>query len=100
MNTDHTTPPFCPDNEYSQSPVQRAEYFAQLEETYKSNGIVVPLYALAFRFVSFIRVTDIASRTYNDPGEGRNFINGTGAVDIYGLVCSLSYTPTSWKQDV
>lgn len=25
-------------------------------------------------------------RTYNDPGEGSNFINGTGAVDIYGLV--------------
>ncbi|KIJ23862.1 glycoside hydrolase family 35 protein, partial [Sphaerobolus stellatus SS14] len=23
--------------------------------------------------------------TYNDPGEGRNFINGTGAVDIYGM---------------
>ncbi|KAI0790316.1 glycoside hydrolase superfamily [Irpex lacteus] len=25
------------------------------------------------------------ARTYNDPGEGSNFINGTGAVDIYGL---------------
>lgn len=54
------------DNEYSQNPIERAEYFAQLEATYKKNGIVVPL-------------------TYNDPGEGRNFINGTGAVDIYGL---------------
>ncbi|KAI0092324.1 glycoside hydrolase superfamily [Irpex rosettiformis] len=54
------------DNEYSQSPIQNAEYFAQLEEKYRSNGIVIPL-------------------TYNDPGEGRNFINGTGAVDIYGL---------------
>lgn len=30
------------------------------------------------------------ARTYNDPGQGSNFINGTGAVDIYGLVC-LSY---------
>ncbi|KIP02769.1 glycoside hydrolase family 35 protein [Phlebiopsis gigantea 11061_1 CR5-6] len=70
------------DNEYSQSPVTRAEYFAQLEETYTSNGIVVPL-------------------TYNDPGQGRNFINGTGAVDIYGLDsypqgfdCS---NPTRWS---
>ena len=26
------------------------------------------------------------TRTYNDPGEQRNFINGTGAPDIYGLV--------------
>ena len=25
-------------------------------------------------------------RTYNDPGQRSNFINGTGAVDIYGLV--------------
>lgn len=31
------------DNEYSQSPIQRAEYFAQLEATYRANGIVVPL---------------------------------------------------------
>ncbi|EKM56209.1 glycoside hydrolase family 35 protein, partial [Phanerochaete carnosa HHB-10118-sp] len=38
----------------------------ELEATYRSNGIVVPL-------------------TYNDPGEDLNFINGTGAVDIYGL---------------
>ncbi|KAL4244519.1 glycosyl hydrolase 35 family protein [Abortiporus biennis] len=54
------------DNEYSQSPIERAEYFAQLEVAYREAGIVIPL-------------------TYNDPGEGRNFINGTGAVDIYGL---------------
>ncbi|PIL34820.1 hypothetical protein GSI_02607 [Ganoderma sinense ZZ0214-1] len=40
-------------------------------------------------------------RTYNDPGEGSNFINGTGAVDIYGLDgypqgfdCS---NPTHWS---
>ncbi|KAI0352572.1 hypothetical protein OH77DRAFT_1428259 [Trametes cingulata] len=54
------------DNEYSQSPITRAEYFANLEKQYRDGGIVVPL-------------------TYNDPGMGRNFINGTGAVDIYGL---------------
>ncbi|KAI0790298.1 glycoside hydrolase superfamily [Irpex lacteus] len=54
------------DNEYTQSPIQHAEYFVQLEEKYRANGIVVPL-------------------TYNDPGEAVNFINGTGAVDIYGV---------------
>ncbi|OBZ71548.1 putative beta-galactosidase A [Grifola frondosa] len=54
------------DNEYSQSPPPRAEYFADLETMYRQGGVVVPL-------------------TYNDPGEGSNFINGTGAVDIYGL---------------
>ena len=32
-------------------------------------------------------------RTYNDPGEGGNFINGTGAVDLYGFVSAL--TPCS-----
>ena len=31
------------DNEYGQSPIQNAEYFAQLEADYKSSGIVVPL---------------------------------------------------------
>ncbi|KAI8986121.1 glycoside hydrolase superfamily [Trametes punicea] len=54
------------DNEYSQSPITHAEYFANLEKQYRDGGLLVPL-------------------TYNDPGEGRNFINGTGAVDIYGL---------------
>ncbi|KAG6888527.1 hypothetical protein C0995_007639 [Termitomyces sp. Mi166 len=72
------------DNEYSQNPITRAEYFADLEAVYKdpSSGIVVPL-------------------TYNDPGQGRNFINGTGAVDLYGLDsypqgfdCS---NPTVWQ---
>ena len=40
-------------------------------------------------------------RTFNDPGENMNFINGTGAVDIYGLDeypnrfnCS---DPTHWQ---
>ncbi|EKM56203.1 glycoside hydrolase family 35 protein [Phanerochaete carnosa HHB-10118-sp] len=69
------------DNEYTQSPIQHAKYFAQLEATYRSNGIVVPL-------------------TYNDPGEGRNVINGTGAVDIYGVdACPQGFncsSPTTW----
>lgn len=46
------------DNEYTQSPISRAEYFAELEAVYRSSSIVVPL-------------------TYNDPGEDGNFINGT-----------------------
>ncbi|RDX44153.1 hypothetical protein OH76DRAFT_1487358 [Lentinus brumalis] len=53
------------DNEFSQT-AAHAAYFAQLEAQYRNGGVVVPL-------------------TYNDPGQGRNFINGTGAVDIYGL---------------
>uniref|UniRef100_A0A0W0G5J3 beta-galactosidase n=1 Tax=Moniliophthora roreri TaxID=221103 RepID=A0A0W0G5J3_MONRR len=54
------------DNEYTQR--QGGPYFEDLKAVYHdpANGIVVPL-------------------TYNDPGQGRNFINGTGAVDIYGL---------------
>ncbi|PIL34819.1 hypothetical protein GSI_02606 [Ganoderma sinense ZZ0214-1] len=64
------------DNEYSQTPEINAEYFADLEEQYRSNGVVVP----------FDSVIDFdAGRTYNDPGERLNFINGTGAPDIYGL---------------
>ncbi|KAJ7483608.1 glycoside hydrolase family 35 protein [Mycena latifolia] len=55
-----------PNNEYSQSPITHAEYFAELEAVYRNSTIDVPL-------------------TYNDPGEGSNFINGTGAVDLYGL---------------
>ncbi|KAJ7192857.1 beta-galactosidase, domain 2-domain-containing protein [Mycena haematopus] len=54
------------DNEYSQNPVTHAEYFQQLEDVYHNSTIDVLL-------------------TYNDPGEGSNFINGTGAVDLYGL---------------
>ncbi|KAG7091627.1 hypothetical protein E1B28_010647 [Marasmius oreades] len=54
------------DNEYNQR--DGGTYFAELEAAYRAStsGIVVPL-------------------TYNDPGQGRNFINGTGAVDLYGL---------------
>ncbi|KIJ64658.1 glycoside hydrolase family 35 protein [Hydnomerulius pinastri MD-312] len=54
------------DNEYSQTPISHAEYFAELEAVYHNSSIVVPL-------------------TANDPGEGRDWINGTGAVDVYGL---------------
>ncbi|KAK0186885.1 glycoside hydrolase family 35 protein [Armillaria mellea] len=52
------------DNEFSQT--VGGEYFAELEEVYRNSSIVLPF-------------------TYNDPGEGRNFINGTGAVDLYGM---------------
>ncbi|KAI5120768.1 hypothetical protein M0805_004731 [Coniferiporia weirii] len=54
------------DNEYSQSGFGHAEYFQELEEAFRAGGVVVPL-------------------TYNDPGQHDDFINGTGAVDIYGL---------------
>ncbi|KAF8508821.1 glycoside hydrolase family 35 protein [Hysterangium stoloniferum] len=54
------------DNEYSQKPINRAEYFAELEAAFRAGGVVVPL-------------------THNEPGEGANFINGTGAVDIFGM---------------
>ncbi|KAI0313595.1 glycoside hydrolase family 35 protein [Amylostereum chailletii] len=70
------------DNEYSQGSSGAQGYFVNLEATYNSSGIVVPL-------------------TYNDPQEGKNFVNGTGAVEIYGLDaypqgfdCSH---PTSWR---
>ncbi|KAK7062550.1 hypothetical protein VNI00_000038 [Paramarasmius palmivorus] len=54
------------DNEYGQD--AGAGYFEDLKAVYRneSNGIVLPL-------------------TYNDPGMGRSFINGTGAVDLYGF---------------
>ncbi|KAH7915479.1 glycoside hydrolase family 35 protein, partial [Hygrophoropsis aurantiaca] len=54
------------DNEYSQEPISHAEYFAELEAVFHNSSIVVPL-------------------TANDPGEGRDWVNGTGAVDLYGL---------------
>lgn len=46
------------DNEYEQTPISHAEYFVDLEDAYHNSDIVVPL-------------------TYNDPGMGKNFINGT-----------------------
>ncbi|TFK27561.1 glycoside hydrolase family 35 protein [Coprinopsis marcescibilis] len=70
------------DNEYTQNPAPNAGYFQDLIDKYRSSPINVPL-------------------TYNDPGQGRNFINGTGAVDLYGLDgypqgfdCS---NPTRWR---
>ncbi|KAF9524253.1 glycoside hydrolase family 35 protein [Crepidotus variabilis] len=54
------------DNEYNQDPEEQAEYFKQLEEVYRNSDIVVPL-------------------TYNNAGRGASFINGTGAVDLYGM---------------
>ncbi|KAF8551280.1 glycoside hydrolase family 35 protein [Imleria badia] len=54
------------DNEYSQSPISHAEYFVDLKTAFYNSGIVVPL-------------------TANDFGAERNWINGTGAVDIYGI---------------
>ncbi|KAI0301135.1 glycoside hydrolase superfamily [Multifurca ochricompacta] len=54
------------DNEYFQSGFGNAQYFVELEAAYHNSSLVVPL-------------------TYNDPGEDGNFVNGTGAVDIYGL---------------
>ena len=49
------------DNEYSQQPIQHAEYFAQLEAKYRANGIVVPLYvsATAGGLLSLILIQDI-----------------------------------------
>lgn len=35
------------DNEYSQLPPEHEGYFAQIEDLYRSNGIVVPLYVIA-----------------------------------------------------
>ena len=58
---------FPQDNEFGQDGYGNADYFVQIEDVLRTNGIVVPL-------------------TYNDPGERMSFINGTGAVDIYGCV--------------
>ena len=46
------------DNEYFQSGYGQREYFAELEDTYRNGGILVPL-------------------TFNDAQQGRNFVNGT-----------------------
>ena len=53
------------DNEYEQT-AETGAYFQALEDALRRAGIVVPL-------------------TYNDPSTREGFINGTGAVDIYGL---------------
>ncbi|KAJ7747170.1 glycoside hydrolase family 35 protein [Mycena maculata] len=54
------------DNEYTQHDPGHGEYYEELKAAFHASDIVVPL-------------------TYNDPNQGANFINGTGAVDLYGL---------------
>ncbi|KAJ6779264.1 glycoside hydrolase family 35 protein [Mycena vulgaris] len=54
------------DNEYTQHDPGHGEYYEELKAVFHDSDIVVPL-------------------TYNDPNQGANFINGTGAVDLYGL---------------
>ncbi|KAH8822595.1 glycoside hydrolase family 35 protein [Flagelloscypha sp. PMI_526] len=53
------------DNEYWQDE-STSQYFQDVKDLLKARGIDVPL-------------------TYNDARPGKNFINGTGAADIYGL---------------
>ena len=52
------------DNEYFQSGFGNAQYFSELEAAYHNSSIVVPL-------------------TYNDPGQERNFVNGTVRFDSF-----------------
>ncbi|KAJ7740521.1 glycoside hydrolase family 35 protein [Mycena metata] len=54
------------DNEYTQDVPGHGEYYEALKSVFHASDIVVPL-------------------TYNDPNPGANFINGTGAVDLYGM---------------
>ncbi|KAJ6517287.1 glycoside hydrolase family 35 protein [Mycena vitilis] len=54
------------DNEYTQDYPGHGEYYEELKAAFHDSDIVVPL-------------------TYNDPNQGANFINGTGAVDLYGM---------------
>ncbi len=65
------------DNEYSQSPISHAEYFAQLEAVYHASDIVVPL-------------------TYNDPGEGSNFINGTVSSPLHPMIKFTTLSRVPW----
>jgi hypothetical protein len=64
------------DNEYFQSGFGNAEYFAELEAAYHNSPIVVPF-------------------TYNDPGEGRNFVNGTVWTLASPLCDCISYAVRS-----
>jgi len=57
-------PLFPADNEYSQSPISHAEYFEDLKNAFYNSKIVVPF-------------------TANDPGEGKNWINGTVGTDCF-----------------
>lgn len=44
--------------------------------------------SLLSSMVSFQKLNKVSS-TYNDPGERMGFINGTGSVDLYGVVSDL-----------
>ena len=48
-----------------------AEYFVALEDAYRTANIVVPL-------------------TYNDPGGGQNFINGTVRTHAFSLTLACT----------
>lgn len=63
---------YLADNEFGQDGCGNAEAFVQIEDVLRRNGIVFPL-------------------TYNDPGEKRSFINGTGAVDTMGELEYFKY---------
>ena len=63
------------DNEYFQSGFGNQQYFAELEEALRAGGIVVPL-------------------TYNDPGEGKNFVNGTVRLSDIRLKYTLMISST------
>ncbi|KIY43874.1 glycoside hydrolase family 35 protein [Fistulina hepatica ATCC 64428] len=54
------------DNEFDQDDPSHAWYYEDIKRAYHSSDIDVPL-------------------TYNDPGPLSNFINGSGAADLYGL---------------
>lgn len=68
------------DNEYVQDPnvgyPGKAEMMRDIERELKDGGIVVPL-------------------TYNDAYQGRNFVTGIGAVDLYGLDSYPQVNPLS-----
>jgi hypothetical protein len=69
------------DNEYFQSGFGNAQYFDELEAAYHGSSIVVPL-------------------TYNDPGEGRNFVNGTVRFTSFlpfVVVCLMQYVLTGCR---
>ena len=65
----------CLDNEYSQNGFGHREYFQELIDKYRDGGIVVPL-------------------TYNDPGQGKNFVNGT--VSVWYITYATMRLLRSW----
>jgi hypothetical protein len=65
------------DNEYFQSGFGNAQYFSELEAAYHNSSIVVPL-------------------TYNDPGQEKNFVNGTVRFNSFSFVI-VFLTPSSHR---